>query len=115
MEQMITLITNSSVLVVIAAVFIWDNITNNKTVQKVLAELTNNAELQKSALDNLSRVSDNIATALNIIQNTLASNTQLLNNNTQSFDRHDQRAEFMNGDIRKILAHVETQYGSAAK
>ena len=101
------LFAETGVLGIIAGVFIWNTVTSTKTTGKVLGELQTNAELQKSALENLSRTSENMTTALNIIQNTLAAQTQLLTNNAQAFERHDQRAEHMNADVRKMLALLE--------
>ena len=103
MDDIIKLIAENGILVMIAVVFIWNTITSSKTTGEVLSELRTNAELQNGTLENLSRSGENMAVALNIIQSTLETHTQLLNNNAQSFERHDRRAEHMNGDVQKML------------
>ena len=103
MEDILKLVAENGILVIIAAVFIWNTITSAKTTGEVLSELHTNAELQKGTLENLSRSGENMAVALNIIQSTLDTHTQLLNNNARSFERHDQRAEHMSSDVQRVL------------
>jgi len=109
MNEYIKLIAENGVLLVIAAVFIWDKVTNAKTVTSILSDMQSSAKLQENTLINLHRAleslghaTENTTTALNIIQNTLA-------NNMHSLERHDKRAEFMNSDLREVVTMLKTR------
>jgi len=95
MEDILKIIGEYGILIVIAAVFIWDKIANTKTTEKMLKELEAGSKVQTSILENLRHTCENQSTALNIIQHTLAMNTT-------SLERHDKRSEYMNTDVREI-------------
>jgi len=104
MEEIIKMAGEYGVLFVIAALFIWEKISHGKIVENVLKELQATSKLNSTALesmmaaiDGMRRTSENTATALSIIQNTLA-------NLMQSLERHDQRSEHINKDVRAIIA-----------
>ena len=102
MEDTIKYMAEYGILFVIAAVFIWDKITNAKMTENILKELQAGAKLQSSTLESLRHTCDNQTTALSIIQNTLSANTQ-------SLERHDKRAEFMNTDVREMVTILKTR------
>ena len=107
MEEIFRSIADHGVLIVIAVVFIWDKISSAKTIANILLELQSNVKIQTGILEGLKQTGENTATALNIIQNTLAVHTQLLTSNAQSFERHDKRAEYMSSDIRSVITVLE--------
>ena len=102
MPEYVKMIAEYSVLIVIAAVFIWDKVAHSKVVESILKELQTSSKLQSATLENLKRSTENASTALNIIQNTLYANSQAL-------DRHDKRSEFMNNDIREMSATLKSR------
>jgi len=95
MEDILKIIGEYGILIVIAAVFIWDKVVNTKTTENILKKLETASELQTSILENLRHTCGNQTTALGIIQNSLAMNTT-------SLERHDKRSEYMNADVREI-------------
>ena len=102
MDEILKMISEFGILIVIAAVFIWNSVTHNKTTESILQDLQMAMTLQVGILENLKHTCENQSTALNIIQNTLSANTQ-------SLERHDKRAEFMNNDVREILTILRTR------
>ena len=110
MPEIISTLMEYGILLVIAAVFLWDKITISKSTVTILSRLETQAELLSKtldglhqSLDGLHKATENTSTALNIIQNTLALNSTKLENNSTDIERHDKRAEYMNNDIRVIL------------
>lgn len=99
MEKVIAAIAEYGVLVAIAAIFLWDKVTNGKLTSKILLELQESSRVQTKTLEAMSMNTKNTATALEIIQKTQTLQTQV-------FERHDKRAEYMNGDIKAILENV---------
>ena len=102
MDDILKLFSEYGILIVIAAVFIWDKLVNAKQADNILKELQEYAKLQGSTLQNLDHTCRNMETALSIIQSTLAANTQ-------SLERHDKRSEYMNNDIREIVTILHTR------
>lgn len=100
--EIVKALSDNGILIIIAAVFIWNTITVQKELQK-------NIQSQSSILESLKTTCENTATALNIIQNTIASSVAALDNNTEILKRHDQRSEYMNGDIRVIKTVLESR------
>ena len=95
----IKLIAVYGIFVVIAAVFIWDKISVIKVMVDILNGLQSTSKIQADALENIRRSTENTTIALNIIQNTLAGMSQ-------SMERHDKRAEYMNNDIREVCTKL---------
>jgi len=95
MEDILKIIGEYGILIVIAAVFIWDKVANTKTTENILKELEAGSKVQTSILENLRHTCENQSIALSIIQNSLAMNTT-------SLERHDKRSEYMNADVREI-------------
>jgi len=102
MNETLKTLSEYGVLFVIAAVFIWDKVAHSRMIENILKELQTSARLQTSALESLRHMCENTTTALSIIQNTLAANTQ-------SLERHDKRSEYMNNDIREICTMLKTR------
>ena len=98
----IKLIGEYGIFVVIAGVFIWDKISISKVMVNILNELQSNSKIQVDALENIRRSTENTTIALNIIQSALASMSQ-------SMERHDKRAEYMNNDLREICAKLNSR------
>ena len=106
MEETYKLLTEHGVLMAIAGFFLWQSYHFSKTIAPLLAELHNASKLQTAALESLNaslatikQSCDNTTMALSLIGNTL---TTAVN----SLERHDKRAEFMNTDIREVVALV---------
>ena len=109
MEEVVKLVAEYGILIVISGIFIWNTIKSSKditmmlsTIERTMNEMQRTSEITKDALENLKHTCENQTTALSIIQNTLSQNTSAL-------ERHDKRAEYMNGDIRAMRAIMETQ------
>jgi len=98
-QEMVQIITNYGILVVIAAIFIWDKVVNVKQTEKILSELQAASRMQTAAIESIRIASDNTATALQIIQNTLTATSTAL-------ERHDKRSEFMNSDLRDLYTFI---------
>ena len=102
MDVLIGMIMEQGILFVIAALFIWDKVTTAKSMAVILQELQASSRMQTDTLISVKSSVENTTTALNIIQNTLAANTQ-------SLERHDIRAEYMNSDIKTMLTLIQTK------
>ena len=96
MDSLIKMIAENGILIVIAVVFIWDKVVMSKNLSRMIVEIQVFTKIQADALTGIKLTSDNTATALGIIQNTLAGNNDLLN-------RHDIRAETINTHIDTAL------------
>jgi hypothetical protein len=96
MEEILKHIADYGLAFVLAAIFIWRSLKSDKANAEILRELQANVKLQTDTLNVLRQESSNTHTSLSIIQNTIAGNTQ-------AQERHDQRAEHMNTDIRATL------------
>ena len=94
--EIIKAVADYGILVCIAGVFLWDKIINSNKMVQILKDLQTTQLLQAKTLDSLMQTSQNTSTALNILQNTLASLSELI-------IRHDKRAEYMNNDIKEIV------------
>jgi len=110
MTEIVKTIMEYGILLVIAGVFLWDKVTISKSTVTILSRLESQAGLLGKTLDGLHHSvegvhtsNENTSTALNIIQNTLASNLQDIAGINQALERHDKRAEYMNTDVRAIL------------
>lgn len=99
MTELIQFISDTGVLIVIAAVFIWDKVVNAKKTGELLQEISINTKLLKSMLDTITAAVNNTTTALNMVEMTQKGLVE-------DMSRHDKRAEFMNNDIKKILEHT---------
>ena len=95
MTDTLKTVSDYGVLLVIAAVFIWDKIANARAIESVLKELQSASKLQSDTLRSLQHTSENTSTALQLLLNSLSGLTA-------SLERHDKRSEFMNADIREI-------------
>ena len=96
MLDFVSLVMEGGILIIIAAVFIWDKVTITKSMVSVLAKLEIHAGLQANALEGLHEATDNTSAALNIIQNTMATLIA-------AADRNDKRIDYMNNDIRSAI------------
>jgi hypothetical protein len=113
MEEILKLIADYGVLMAIAVVFIWDKVRNARTTETVLKELQTASKLQTDTLETLRRSSESLMTALESLRHTSENLTTTLGiiqhalfANTQTMERHSKQADFMNDDIREILAVV---------
>ena len=100
MAEIIKIGAEYGVLILIAAVFVWRAMKGDKTNTEILISMQANQIMSSEALAILRQESANTQTLLSIIQNTLASNNQAM-------ERHDNRAEFINVDVREILSLVK--------
>ena len=102
MPEILSIIMESGILLIIAAVFIWDKITISKAMLATLARLETRAELQVQSLEGLARAAEATSAALSIAQTALST----LNG---AMERHDKRAELMNADLRAASELLKNQ------
>jgi CII-binding regulator of phage lambda lysogenization HflD len=104
--DIVKFMTEHSVMMAIAAFFLWQSYQLSRTIAPLLTELQNSSKLQTASLESLNsslatikQSCDNTTMALTLIGNTLSTTSSTL-------ERHDKRAEFMNTDIREVVALV---------
>jgi septal ring factor EnvC (AmiA/AmiB activator) len=105
--DIVKFLTEHSVMMMIVAMYIWDNARHSKTTVQVLTELRNSSTLQADSLKSLDaslatirQSCDNTTMALTLINNTLPTVYNTL-------ERHDKRSEYMNNDLREIATLVK--------
>ena len=102
MPEIAKILAEYGVFIVLAALVVWEKVASSKTVNKVIHELHMTSRMQTDLLAGLKTTAENTKTALEIVQHTLAEQVKLM-------ERHDKRAEKMNGDIIIILENIRRE------
>lgn len=71
MEQMANLVANYGVSIIIVALFLWDWITNKKTVTNTLKTISKASENIEECLKNIEQNNSNITKSLDLLQNLM--------------------------------------------
>lgn len=71
MEQMANLVANYGVSIIIVALFLWDWITNKKTVTNTLKTISKASENIEECLRNIEQNNSNITKSLDLLQNLM--------------------------------------------
>ena len=71
MEELANLITNYGVSIIILVLFIWDWVSNKKTITETLKTIANASRNIEECLKNIEQNNDNISKSLDLLQKSM--------------------------------------------